>query len=136
MFLIWDCANSNHADGLLDVFLQNGCGIDDQDTIPTALYAAAELGYARPIRPLLKMGANVQFVRRGETPLSVAAKGNHLHAVRLILQAFDERDLSLIQVESMLEQAEKYALEEGQVDILKAIDQFRCRRLYPVPSSL
>lgn len=158
MAVIWHCANSNDADNLLGIFLQNGYKLDVQDTkirpvgnrvtfklakldwrlatsTRTALFYAAELGSARSMQPLLKKGADVQVVCCEETPLSVAAKGKHLDAVRLILRAFDERGLGLDQVENMLNQAEKYALEVGQADIMKALDQFRCRRLYPVPPS-
>lgn len=156
MEIIWCCANSNDAESLLGLFLQIGHKIDVQDTkgrivgngvtlakfnwhlatsTRTALFRSAELGYARSMKPLLDKGADVQVVCCEETPLSVAAKGKHLDAVLLILRAFDERGLRLDQIENMLNQAEKYALETGQAEILKALDRSRCRRLYPVPSS-
>ena len=133
MGFVYHCA-SNHKDPdcLLDLFLQNGCSIDDMDASGrTAFFAAAQVGNVRCMQHLLKKGASLQVVCWGETPLSVAAKGKHFDAVKMILQAFDELKLLLDEVEGMLKKAE-YALKASQADILKALRQFRCRRLYPV----
>lgn len=156
MEIVWCCTNSNDAESLSDLFLQIGYKIDVQGTkghivengatlaklnwhlatsTRTVSSYAAGLGYARSMKPLLDKGADVQVVCCEEKPLSVAAKGKHLDAVLLILRAFDERGLRLDQIENVLNQAEKYTLETGQAEILKALDRSRCRRLYPVPSS-
>ncbi|KAJ9493186.1 hypothetical protein VN97_g17 [Penicillium thymicola] len=85
---------------LLDLLLARGCTIDDTDLMGrTAFYLAAYNGDKNVMRRLLEQGADPLVVWRGDAALSVVAKYQDAGAVEVVLRAFDERGLSLGEVE-------------------------------------
>eukprot|EP00298_Acanthocystis_sp_HF-20_P007494 c17079_g1_i1.p1 GENE.c17079_g1_i1~~c17079_g1_i1.p1 ORF type:complete len:114 (+),score=14.71 c17079_g1_i1:2-343(+) len=55
-------------------------------TVHFQLYDAARNGKADEIPPLVKIGANIDYVCGGWTPLIVAANNAHIEAVRVLIE--------------------------------------------------
>ncbi|KAJ5492332.1 hypothetical protein N7453_010429 [Penicillium expansum] len=120
-------------EGLLDLLLHNGCRIDDTDALGrTAFIRAAGHGHQDAMRWLLKQGANLLVAFEGETALSVAVREGQLGAVAIILWAFDDRGLTLGEVEGALKRAEENALELDRPNIAIVLHRFYWRKRYPV----
>ncbi|KGO77625.1 hypothetical protein PITC_074510 [Penicillium italicum] len=120
-------------EGLLDFLLQNGCSINDTDMRGrTAFFLAAGDGRQDAMRRLLERGADLLVAFEGETPLSVAAREQKIGAVEFILEEFDERELSLGEVEGALKRAQKNALEVDRADIAMVLHRSYWRMRYPV----
>ncbi|CAI7605534.1 unnamed protein product [Penicillium palitans] len=120
-------------EGLLDFLLERGCSIDDPDSMGrTAFFLAAYNDDKNVTRRLLERGADPLAVWEGDAALSVVARYKDVGAVEVILRAFDERGLSLGEVEGALKQAQDYALEDGRADIARALHRFYWQRRYPL----
>lgn len=120
-------------EGMLDFLLERGCSIDDPDSMGrTAFFLAAYNENKNVTRRLLERGADPLVVWRGDAALSVVARYKDVGAVEVILRAFDERGLSLDEVEGALKQAQDYALEDDRADIARALHRFYWRRRYPL----
>ncbi|KOS48725.1 hypothetical protein ACN38_g270 [Penicillium nordicum] len=117
---------------LLDLLLARGCRIDDTDSRGrTAFYLAAYNGDKNVMRRLLERGADPLIVWQGDAALSVVAKFQDAGAVEVVLRAFDERGLSLGEVEGVLKQAQEYALADDRASIARILHRFYWRRRYP-----
>ncbi|OQE44273.1 hypothetical protein PENCOP_c002G04392 [Penicillium coprophilum] len=121
---------------LLDFLLQNGCSIDDTDHLGrTALFLASyDLDKDGSVmRQLLDRGADPLVDCMGAKVLPVAVKEENAGAVKVLLEALDERALGLGEIEELLKQAENVC--ENDRDIPRLLDRFYWRRRYPVSTS-
>ncbi|KAJ5932271.1 hypothetical protein N7516_006760 [Penicillium verrucosum] len=98
----------------------------------TAFYLAAYNGDKNVMRRLLERGADPLVVWQGDVALSVVAKFQDAGAVEVVLRAFDERGLSLGEVEGALKQAQEYALADDRANIARVLHRFYWRRRYPL----
>ncbi|XP_070689859.1 ankyrin repeat and death domain-containing protein 1B [Pempheris klunzingeri] len=112
----------------------------DDESGHQAFALAAEHGCVQMLEMLMDQYnmATMKPNKRGDTPLHLAARNNHLDAVQLLLQRFDTRDEVNMDGETALYQAADNGQEECVLALLQAgcdpnfLTTDKCSALHPV----